>query len=200
MFRAIVGLWRWRRSALCRRTDRAEGWLALGALLLVLVACPLVAAAAGEIAHRKLTETVRSQQLAHQQVWATVEKVLPRRPAGEESEELSHQQQVMASWRAPSGAQRAAQVTVTREVVTGDRFRIWVDMAGALTTRPMSAATASSHAALAGVVMGIVAALAVELVRRQALRLLLRRRLEEWERQWAKVGPDWGRSWPAASS
>lgn len=201
MFRAITGLWRWRRSALRRRSDRTEGLLALCALLLVLVGAPLAGVMAGEAAHRALSQTVRSQQQDRQQVWATVEKVLPRHVPGKESaDELTDHRRVRASWRAPSGAQRTARLTVDHEVAPGDRFRVWVDQVGALTARPMSAETASSHAALAGVVVAVVAALAVELIRRLALRGLLRRRLDEWEREWARVGPDWGRSWPAASS
>ena len=201
MFRAITGLWGWRRSALYHRGYRAEGWLALCALLLVLVGAPLVGTVAGHAAHRALSKTVRSQQQERQQVWATVEKVLPRHAPGQESaDELINHRRVRASWRAPSGAQRTARLTVTHEVSPGDRFRVWVEQGGALTARPMSAATASSHAALAGVVVAVVAALFVEWLRRLALRGLLRRRLAEWEREWARVGPDWGRSWPAASS
>lgn len=201
MFRAITGLWRWRGSALCRRTDRAESWLALCALLLILVGGPLAGSVAGQAAHRSLLHSARSQQAERQQVWATVDQLLPRHAPGEEvPEELLRQQRVSATWRAPSGVQRTATLSLDRKVSRGDRFRVWVDTAGALTTRPMSTATASSHSALAGVVVAAVAAVAVEFFRRLAVRGLLRRRYAEWERQWAKVGPDWGRSWPAASS
>ena len=45
--RAISGLWRWRRNPLRRATDLAEAWTCLLALLLILVAGPVIGSATG---------------------------------------------------------------------------------------------------------------------------------------------------------
>jgi hypothetical protein len=44
---AISGLWRWRGNPLRRTTDLVESWVALAALLLCLVAAPVIGAFAG---------------------------------------------------------------------------------------------------------------------------------------------------------
>lgn len=200
VFRAITGLWRWRHNPLCRRSDRTESWFAVCALLLIVLGSPLAGSVAGEAAHRTLHASSRAQHEQRQQVWATVLRVLPRHAPGQEkADELTNQQRVLAAWAGPNGTSHKEALSVAREVSRGDQIRLWTDAHGALTSRPMTPATASSHAALAGLVVAFVAAAVMELVRRLVVRILLHQRYLEWERQWAKVGPDWGRSWPAAS-
>lgn len=59
---------------------------------------------------------------------------------------------------------------------------------------PLDSATAATHAVLAGVAAGS-AAVGLLVISRQLLmwRLMLRR-LDSWEREWARVGQDWGRA------
>jgi hypothetical protein len=59
--RAISGLWRWRRNPLCRATDLAEAWLALVALLLVLLVAPVAGMLVGGEAEESLQRSVRDQ-------------------------------------------------------------------------------------------------------------------------------------------
>ena len=58
----------------------------------------------------------------------------------------------------------------------------------------MSARTASSYAALAGLAAGAGAVGAMEAGRRLSVRQLLRRRYARWDEEWARIGPDWGRT------
>ncbi|UGY94725.1 hypothetical protein [Streptomyces gobiensis] len=195
MFRAIAGLWRWRRNPLCRRSDRAESWLALTAALAIAVGAPLTGAAGGDAAHRALLRTVRDQHEHRHQVWATVQRTLPRWSADPEADwEHTARYRVIASWTAVDGTSHTAPVGTQRAARPGDRFRLWTDARGRIVARPMEARTAASHAALAGLVAAMAAAAATEAGRRLALRQLLRRRYERWEREWARVGPDWGRT------
>ena len=77
----------------------------------------------------------------------------------------------------------------------GERFRIWTDEKGRVVTRPMSARTASSYAALAGLAVAAGGAVgAMEAGRRLTVRQLLRRRYAAWDAEWARIGPDWGRT------
>lgn len=135
-------------------------------------------------------------------MWATVLKTLPRHGPGRQADsvdDLGYQKRVLASWSAPDGTPRKSVLDVAQEVHRGDRMRLWTEEDGSLSSAPMTRGTATSYAALAGLVVAVVFAMLLELVRRLVLHLLLRRRYRDWEREWARVGPDWGRSWPAAS-
>ncbi|MFJ6947531.1 hypothetical protein ACISU4_23285 [Streptomyces wuyuanensis] len=76
----------------------------------------------------------------------------------------------------------------------GDTFRIWTDGRGDPVARPMDPDTARAHAVLAGAGAAGAAAGLVEAARRTVVRLLMQRRYEELDREWAKAGPDWGRT------
>ncbi|MCT2591339.1 hypothetical protein LHJ74_15730 [Streptomyces sp. N2-109] len=196
--RAVAGLWRWRRNPLCRRSDRREAWLALWALLLILFVAPVVGMLSGVLTHEELLATVRAQRLERHAVWATAEQLtVPRRPLDsdtEDSAESEGRRGVIAYWSGPDGATRTGPADVGHEVRPGDRFRVWTNDDGELTSPPLSGATASSQAMLAGVVAAAATAAAVEIGRRLAVRQLLRRRYARWDDEWARIGPDSGRA------
>lgn len=196
--RTVAGLWRWRRNPLCRRSDRHEAWLSLGAAALILCGAPVVGMLVGVLAHEKLLSSVAAQRAERHSVRATVQQlVVPRRPLDSETEELSEDEgrrQVIAYWPGPDGATRTGPAEVGHPVLPGDRFRVWTDDDGQITTPPMSAGTASSQALLAGLVAAVAAGAAVETGRRLAVRQLLRRRYARWDDEWARIGPDSGRA------
>ncbi|WP_461028884.1 Rv1733c family protein, partial [Streptomyces sparsus] len=125
MFRAIVGLWRWRHNPLRRRSDRVETWLALGAALVITLGAPLVGIAAGDAAHGSLLRTVAAEHEQRQQVWATVHRLLPRPAAEPEFEEFgdrSGRQRVVVGWTAPDGTVRTATLGTREGTRVGERF------------------------------------------------------------------------------
>ncbi|GAA2402425.1 hypothetical protein GCM10010420_31950 [Streptomyces glaucosporus] len=189
--RSIAGLWRWRGNPLCRGTDRAEGWLALSAVLLIALATPAAAVWGGRAAHQALLETVRDQHRQRHQVWATVAETAPP-PESDPEHGSGHR--AAATWTAPDGRTHSGTVTTGRAAEPGDRLRVWTDARGELVPPPMDEATAVSHAVLAGAGTACVAAGLVEAARRLAVRRLLARRYARWEEEWARVGPDWGRA------
>ncbi|GAA2422660.1 Rv1733c family protein [Streptomyces macrosporus] len=189
--RSIAGLWRWRRNPLCRSTDRVEGWLTLSAVLLITLATPAAAVWGGRAAHQALLETARDQYRQRYQVWATVAETAPP-PTSDPEPDSGYR--VAATWTAADGRTHTGTVTTDRAAEPGDRLRVWTDARGHLTSRPMDAAGALSHAVLAGIGTAGVAAGLVETVRRLAVRRLMARRYARWEEEWARVGPDWGRA------
>ncbi|MBB1243245.1 hypothetical protein GL263_06655 [Streptomyces durbertensis] len=201
MFRAVAGLWRWRRNPLCRRTDRAEGWLALTALLCVVLGAPAAGLAAEQGAERALAATARHQHEDRRQVVATVVRVLPGGGGGrtDPADDPRADQRVLTVWSAPDGRLRRAAVTLAHRARAGDRVRLWVDSTGRVTTPPLDGATVASTAAAAGTVVAVAAAAAVETVRRLVLGVMLRRRWERWESEWSRAGPGWGRPRPSAA-
>ena len=195
--RSIVGLWRWRNNPLYRRSDRREAWLALCAIALIVVCAPLLGLFGAATAHDALLRTVREEHHDRHQVWATAQSVRSRvapDPDPESATQHAARRHVVAQWAGPDGRSHRGTVGTDRPVRAGDSFRIWTDRQGRLTARPVSARTASSHAALAGIAAGVASAAAVEAARRLTVRQSMRRQYLRWGEEWDRIGPDWGRT------
>ncbi|MFD6531653.1 hypothetical protein [Streptomyces sp. NPDC060184] len=197
--RAVSGVWRWRHNPLCRDTDRREAWLALCALVLVLVVAPAVGCLCALSADSGLRDTIREQRAHRHRVGAVVVGVSARPAAFPGDPEggagPATWQSVTARWKAPDGRERHGTVPAAARVhKPGERVWIWTDDRGALAPRPMDAGTAAIHAGLAGAGAFLLTAGAVEAARRTGVRFMVRRRYERLDRAWAAVGPDWGRT------
>ncbi len=195
--RAVSGLWRWRRNPLRRATDLAEAWLALVVLLLVALAAPLIGVLAGSAAHTSLQRSVRAQQQSRHMVTATVVRELDPAPAATDPELLGGDpgSRVLARWTAPDGSDRREAVQARLpDPRPGDTFRIWTDGQGDRVARPLEPGAATAHAVLAGAGAALLAAGLFEGGRRLIRRRMLRSRYACWDREWGRVGPDWGRT------
>ncbi|MER5427752.1 hypothetical protein [Streptomyces sp. NPDC002588] len=196
--RAIPGIWRWRRNPLRRGTDLAEAWVALSALLLILLVAPVVGSLAGSVAQDALQRSVREQRQARHEISATVV-----RKAGATTLELDPdaasgreaRSRVVADWTAPDGTARHG--TLLAELKTphrGDDFEIWTDTHGRPVARPLDSTTATTHAVLAGFGAALLTAGAVEGTRRLIVWRMVRRRYARLDQAWDRTGPDWGRT------
>ncbi|MFF5477757.1 hypothetical protein ACFY5C_10545 [Streptomyces sp. NPDC012935] len=196
--RAISGLWRWRRNPLCRATDLAEAWVALAALLLILVVTPVVGSLVGGLAQDTLQESVRAQRASRHLVTATVVRKLDGSALDADPEATTgrdRRTRVVADWTAPDGSVHQGQVMASLDTPQpGDQFKIWTDRQGRTVARPLDSATASTHAVLAGVGAALLAIGLVEGGRRLAVWRMVRRRYARWDQAWDKAGPDWGRT------
>jgi hypothetical protein len=196
--RAIRGLWRWRDNPLRRTTDLVEAWVALAALLLILVVTPLVGSMVGGLAQDSLQESVREQRASRHVVTATVVRKLEGSPLDADPEAANGRDihtQVMADWTAPDGTVHQGSVMTSLDTPQpGDQFRIWTDRQGRTVARPLDSATAATHAVLAGFGAALLAAGLVEGGRRLVVWRMVRRRYARWDQAWDKAGPDWGRT------
>jgi len=195
--RSIVGLWRWRGNPLCRRSDRREAWLALYAAVLMAVCVPLAGWLGGTAAYGSLLRTAQYEQHSRQQVWATVQSSSVRGPVNADPEPAGQRgdnRRALVQWRSADGRAHRAVLGFDHRVQRGDRMRVWTDRHGRLTARPLSARAAVSHSVLAGLAAGSLAAGTVEAGRRLAVRQLMRRRYADWDAEWQRIGPDWGRT------
>ncbi|MGW5097165.1 Rv1733c family protein [Streptomyces nodosus] len=196
--RAISGLWRWRHNPLCRRTDLSEAWVALVSLVMVLVVAPLMGIVIGAVAEHMLQQTVRDQQYARHQIAATVVKKLNRVPLDPDPRSATPRDahsRVLARWTAPDGTtQQATVLSALRSPQPGDRFTLWTDDHGRMTTAPLDGSTATAHAVLTGIGTAALTAALVEGGRRLIVRRMLRARYARWDQAWDKAGPDWGRT------
>ncbi|MCT7356652.1 hypothetical protein N4P33_31575 [Streptomyces sp. 15-116A] len=196
--RAISGLRRWRHNPLCRRTDLLEGWVALAALLLVLLGAPVIGTLVGSATQDALQESVREQRRARHAVTATVVRELEQSPLDVDPETSTGRDlhsRVLAHWTAPDRTDHHGAVLARLEDPRpGDRFRIWTDRHGRLVPRPLDTATAATHAVIAGFGAALAAAGLIEGGRRLIVWRMVRRRYALWDRAWEKAGPDWGRT------
>lgn len=199
--RAITGLWRWRHNPLRRATDRAEAWTALVALVLIVVAAPVAGAVTGVLTHDALARSIAAQRESRHGVTATVLQRPERPRLGPDpgtSAARDAPRRVLASWTAPDGSERTGTVVTNLESPRpGDRFRVWTDADGRVVGRPLDAATATTHAALAGFGAALACGGLVEGGRRLVVRRIVRRRYAHWEQAWKawnSAGPDWGRA------
>lgn len=196
--RAIGGLWRWRHNPLRRATDLAEAWVALTALLLILLVAPLIGVLVGGVAQDALQQAVRDQREARHLVTATVVKKLarsPLEPNPETSSARDARSRVEADWRGPDGTEQHGQVLANLKTPhPGDHFTLWTDEQGRITAHPLDTATATTHAVLAGFGAAALSAGFTEGGRRLIVWRLVRRRHARWDQAWERAGPDWGRT------
>jgi hypothetical protein len=173
-------------NPLRRRTDKIA--VCVAALLVVgfLMGAPVVSMVAIGAAGRM---AAGQQARSWRQVSAVVLKAAPTPPAWE----LSGYSWVRARWIAPDGRARAGQIPVGTAVTAGQTVRVWVDPAGTPTgppPNPGAVVADQAAAALAALVTLGVTLLCLTCAGRWALD---RRRLANWETEWAAVGPQWTR-------
>ncbi|MFJ8822646.1 hypothetical protein ACIREE_12755 [Streptomyces sp. NPDC102467] len=196
--RAITGLWRWRRNPLRRGTDLVEAWVALVALILIVVAAPVVGIVAGSLSRDALYRSVQEQHDRRHKVTATVVKKVaqpPLDPDPETSTARDAHSRVVATWKAPDGtAHRDRVVAALKTPRAGDTFPLWTDGYGHVVGRPLDRTTATTHAVLAGFGAAVALTGLVEGTRRLVVWRLVRRRYARWDHAWDIAGPDWGRT------
>ncbi|WP_327312803.1 Rv1733c family protein [Streptomyces sp. NBC_01235] len=196
--RAIRGIWRWRHNPLRRGTDLAEAWVALSALLLILLVAPVVGSLVGTAAQDVLQQAVREQRASRHEVTATVVRKVDGSPLEVDPETATGRDartRVVADWTAPDGtAQHGTVLASLKTPHNGDHFEIWTDGHGRLMGRPLDSATATTHAVLAGFGAALLTVGTVEGGRRLIVWRMVRRRYARWDQAWDRAGPDWGRT------
>ncbi|MGW6456211.1 Rv1733c family protein [Streptomyces sp. NPDC055078] len=196
---AVTGVWRWRHNPLCRATDLAEAWVALVAVLLLVLAAPALGWISGSMTDESLRQQARQQTQQRRPVTATVVGLAP--PAGtpvydpDAASALDRRQPVIARWTSADGGRHSGTLSpLLKNPRAGDRFTLWTDGEGRVLSRPMDMTTVRIHAVLAGIGAAFFSALLIECARRLVRRRLVRRRYERLDRAWAAAGPDWGRA------
>jgi hypothetical protein len=190
--------WRWRRNPLRRRTDVVEAWLGVLTTVLLCTA-PVLGWWAGTSVDRGLQRVVRAQHAERTLVPVTVLPV--GEPAATSAATAAtsvraadprHGERLR--WTGPGHSVHTATVSAYFLVWHADRLLLWTDRAGELAPPPLDTTTATTHAVLAGVATATAAGGLLLLSRQVLTWRLMRRRLDSWEREWARVGQDWGRA------
>lgn len=182
-----VWLWRWRRNPLKRRSDRLESWVVLAAWALTVCG--------GVIAGLLSAESVESGLARQRAEWRSTAALLtqdapePSATSGPEAEKVW----AKVRWTAPDGSERQGQARVEPATLMGTQVTVWTDTEGRLVTKPAGESQAQLRAALVGGLAGVCVAAVPYVGGRLVRGRLERRRMDQWDEEWALIGPLWER-------
>lgn len=182
-----VWLWRLRRNPLRRRADRLESWVVLIAWTLTLFG--------GVTAGLMAAHSVESGLARQRAEWRPVDAVLTQDAPEPSSRSGTATENVWAKvrWTASDGSEHEGQARVDPAALMGARVTVWTDAEGLLVTEPASESQARLRAALVGGLAGLFVA-AVPFVGGRLVRgRMERRRMDQWDEEWARIGPLWER-------
>ncbi|GAA2514844.1 hypothetical protein GCM10010423_02420 [Streptomyces levis] len=180
-------LWRWRSNPLRRRSDRVEAWIVLAGWVLAVL-CGAVAALAAATAVDGSLSAQRAQTRA---VPAVLTERAPRTPQVTTDGSGGDTVWATVRWTAPDGSPHTGRTEVEPDAAAGTRVTVWTDRAGRLAAAPLSPTESRFQAVGTGVLAGAGAGAAVWACGRLARLRLDRRRLQRWDAEWARVGPQW---------
>ncbi|MFJ4616705.1 hypothetical protein [Streptomyces sp. NPDC088812] len=192
--RTRVRAWRRRGNPLLRRSDVVEAWTALLVAVLLLVGAPLTGAVVGRWAHQEATATAAEQRAERHRVRAEVTgrppDSLPTASGGR-----ADSYRVDVRWTEPGQGARTAVARVPAGTRHGDVVEVWFDARGRSVGPPADGTAVWQHTLSLGVSAAGGTAAVVLLGHAVVRRAAMRHRLEEWDREWARTGPEWsGRS------
>lgn len=188
--RSRVRGWRWRHSPLRRRSDVVEAWTVLAVTVLLLVVAPSAGVIAAWWAHDDARDTAREQRADRRHVRAEVvgrtTEPLPTAQGGRQPSV-----EAAVRWTEPEGDLRTATARVPAGTRAGDMVDVWFDSRGRTAAPPADGTAVWQHTITIGV-CATGGAVAVILLGHAVVRhAAMRRRLAEWEQEWARTEPEW---------
>ncbi|MEV7320758.1 DUF3592 domain-containing protein [Streptomyces sp. NPDC093970] len=191
--RTRVRGWRWRQNPLRRRSDQVEAWIALAVAVLICVGAPLVGAVTGLWAHEQARSVATAQRAERHMVRAVVVGEAPEQLPSADGSDRAHAYQTDVRWTEPGKGSKTAVARVPAGTRTGDRVDVWFDRGGHSVAPPPNEVAVWQHTVTVGLCGTAGAAGVVLLGHGVVRRVALRHRLDEWEQEWARTGPDWTR-------
>ena len=178
------------RNPLRRGTDRVEAALRLVMMILLVVAVPIAAVAAGRQADHLALNQAHAEQAANHLVTAAL---LRDAPATGIPDPYTSIQTVWvpARWQPPGQPSRTGEVLALAGARKGSTVRTWIDASGAVTNPTLDHRDIVGDVCIAVVATCVVSWLVLLLSGTLARRALNRRRLSAWEAEWRAFGPLW---------
>lgn len=183
---------RQRHNPLRRRSDVVEAWGALLVMVLLAVGAPAAGYVAGRWSYGGERAAVAERRAEVRQVAAVLvddARVVSATAHG--GPDLAHR--AKARWTPPGGKERTGPVLVPPGSGRGERVQVWVDSRGRGVPAPPSGSLVWQHALTLGVFTTAGTAAAIWTGHLVVRRAAMRRRLAEWDRAWARTGPEWAR-------
>ncbi|MFE4698909.1 hypothetical protein ACFRIC_17755 [Streptomyces sp. NPDC056738] len=190
--RTRVRGWRWRRNPLRRRSDVVEAWWALAVGVLLFVGAPLLGAGAAWWTYDGTQADAAARRAVQHHVRAVLMDDAPTtvssRPVGGRRS-LS----ALVRWTGSDGKARTGRVGVPAGLRRGARVDVWTDARERIVRPAPSSSMVLQQALATGVFATTGAASAVVFTHFCVRRALGRRRLAQWEHDWARTEPEWTR-------
>ncbi|MFC5218660.1 hypothetical protein [Streptomyces coerulescens] len=188
--RSRVYGWRLRSSPLRRRSDVVEAWTLVTVAVLLLVVAPLVGVVTAWWAHDDARAMAREQWADRRHVRAeVVERVSHAAalvPGGRQPTARA-----TVRWTDPEQGPRTATARVPAGTRTGETVDVWLNSRDRSVTPPPGTTAVWQSTVTIGVCT-TGGAVAVILFGHTVVRhAALRRRLAEWDREWARTEPAW---------
>ncbi|MET8942855.1 hypothetical protein ABZX30_04495 [Streptomyces sp. NPDC004542] len=173
--------WRWRRNPLRRPSYVVEAWIVLAAWLAALVGSVL----AGLVAANAVARGLDRQQDERRPVAAVVVERAPGVAPGRTGSDS--RVWVTVRWTTPDGAVHTGRTKVRPGTASGTSVTVWTDQRGRVTAKPLSPGEAGFRAAWTGTLVATGTAAAVFGAAQLARAGLERRRLRQWDDEWARA-------------
>ncbi|GHH25365.1 Rv1733c family protein [Streptomyces lanatus] len=186
-----LSLWHWRHNPLRRRSDRLQGWIALGLLLLVPFLGLVATFAIGDVAYRHYVMTAAHQKQTRHLTTAVLTHDAPRHPEPGSEEAKKTRYPATVRFTDPQGRTRTAKTDVLPGLTADSKVEVWVDTDGALTDPPMTAEQIRSRTMGWALLAFLTVALAGTAAYGTAAHVLHRHNMAEWESKWAETAPRW---------
>ncbi|MFE2583398.1 hypothetical protein [Streptomyces sp. NPDC059378] len=183
-----VWLWRWRRNPLRRRADAMEGWVLLGAWVLTVLAGVL----AGLTAIRSVEDELAREREDWRPAVAHLSERAPGTADAHTGTASGDRVWGRAAWTAVDGTPHSGLVRVRPGSAAGTPVVVWTDRRGTLVSRPATPYEARLRASLIGGLAGVSTAAVPFIVGRAVRARLERRRMDQWDIDWARFDPLWG--------
>ena len=177
------------RNPLARGTDRLAGALTILALALGLLLVPVMLTF-GSLTYSGIVDRAAQHARDWQQTAAVVIEEAKATGYVTRGGPAAGASRALVEWRLPNGTTDTGRVHVGKDARAGARITIWLDDKGEPVTPPTDPAAAAG-AVLAGATGLFAAEGLLTLTYYGAIRLLDRRRLRTWEREWTRVEPEW---------
>lgn len=179
-------MWRWRRNPLKRRSDTVEAWLLLAAWVIAVV---------GGLCAGCATAAQSGNDIARQRVQRhPVVAVLVRNAPGQAAARAVDDDAVWTAvrWRESDGSLFTAQAKVAPNTPAGTHVALWADRDGRLVSAPASRAERRLEVVVFGTSAAVLVCFGAFLGVRVLLAGVQRRRMRQWEHDWAVADDQWG--------
>lgn len=172
--------WRWRSNPLRRTSDVVEAWIVLVTWLLAVVGSVLTGLVTADAVARGLDRQWTERRPVEAVLVGRVPSVTSAR--GDDGRVWAG-----VRWTTPDGAVHSGRTKVRPGMASGTRVTVWTDRQGRVTAKPLSPGEAGFRSAWTGTLVATGTAAAVFGGAQLARAGLERRRLRQWDEEWARV-------------
>ncbi|WP_329530912.1 hypothetical protein OG568_08315 [Streptomyces sp. NBC_01450] len=187
---AKVWLWRWRRNPLRRHSDRLEAWVVLVTWAFALVVGVLAGlATAASVEHGLAEERAGLRAIPAALTEAAAETALTTTSGFRGDDKVWG----AVRWTAADGSAHRGRTRVEPGSAAGATVTVWTNDKGRLVAKPATASQVRLRAVFTGVPADLSGGVAVLVCGRLVRVGLDRRRMEQWDVEWERIGPKWRR-------